>query len=112
MKNYLIQRTRSGVLLTAESLVKGKVVRTVPNGPFSIGDKSKESLALAAAVMEHYYGVPQSGLPGKMEAARQAKPFFDAFLAHHKLLALNSKLEISSDVIDRFMSLRSSLVLG
>ena len=110
MKNYVVTKTKNGILLTCEALVKGKVIRTVPNGPFSIGDKSEQSTALAAAIMEHYYGVTPTDPAAKAEADRQAKPFFDAFLAHHKLTALNSSLEISSDAIDRFFALRSSLV--
>lgn len=111
MKCYIIQRVRDGILLTCESLdKKGQVVRYVASG-FEIGCLSKKSLALANAIMLHYYDAVESNLPGKMEANRQAQPFLDAFLLHHSL-PLNGKLEIPGEVIDRFFALASQNVLA
>ena len=102
MKNYIIQRTKDGLLLICESLnKKGQVEKFVPSGPFEIGDASRESLALAAAIMTHYFG---SDAPAQAEVRRKTLPFLNGFLGHHKM-ALGATYEISSDVIDRWASL-------
>jgi hypothetical protein len=104
VKCYLIQRTVDGKLrLTCQALVKGKVVETFPAGPFSIGDASKKTKALALEIMRHYYGASEGkGDPGaEYEAQRKAEAFLGAFLIHHAMPP-GAQYEISSDVIDRW----------
>lgn len=107
MKNYIVTRTKDGILLTCESLdKKGQVVRTVPSGPFDSGNASKQSKALALAIAMHYMGATPEDLAATAEAQRRAPQILDAFLLHHNL-PLNAHLEISSDVLDRFFALAS-----
>jgi hypothetical protein len=98
VKCYLIQRVRDGLLLTCEALVKGQVVKSVPAGPFDAGNASKETKALAVAILTHYYG------GGQAEAQRRAEPFMYAFLMHHAMPP-GARLEISSETIDRWIAL-------
>lgn len=102
MKNYIIQQLRQGLLLTCEALVKGRVQKQVSLDSYDIGNSSKGTKALALAILLHYYGADAGG---QAEAQRRAQSFMDAFLIHHQM-PLNAKLEISSDVIDRFFSLQ------
>jgi hypothetical protein len=104
MKNYIVKRTKDGILLNCEALVKGLVVHTVPSGPFEIGDPSGESLALARAIADHYYGASLQDAAAARMATQQAPRILDAFLIHHHL-PLGGQLEISSDVLDHFFSL-------
>lgn len=107
MKCYIIIRVRDGILFTCESLDKrGQVVRYKASG-FEIGCSSNKALALATAILSHYYGNDPTA---QAEAQRKTKPFLEAFLLHHNL-PLNGKLEISSDVIDRFFALAQNPVL-
>ncbi len=102
MKNYILQRTKDGLLLICEALdKKGQVVKFVPSGPFDIGNASEGTKALALAIMGHFYGV---GPVAKAEAQRQVQPFMDAFLLSHAM-PLGAKYEIPDSVIDRFFSL-------
>lgn len=108
MKLYTIQRVKDGLLLTCEGLnKKNQVEKSVPEGPFDIGNASKETKALALAIMSHYYGASPSDPGATAEAQRKAGPFQDAFLLAHSM-PLNAKYEISSDVIDRFFALSTS----
>lgn len=108
MRLYTIIRQPSGTLqLTCEAEVilkdqRGrstgtKIETQTPSGPFDIGNASEETQALAAAVMSHYYG-------GDPEAKRKEKQFLEAFLIHANIPP-NGKLEIYSNVIDRWASL-------
>ena len=105
MKNYLLDRTHDGLQLTAESLLKGQVVRTVPPGPFDCGNASKETLALAQAIADHYFGASPADLGATAEANRQAPRILEAFLIHARI-PLGGRLELSGDVLDRFFSLQ------
>lgn len=122
MKCYIISRSLQGVLtVLCQSLDKnGKLIEVRPSAldarkkvSFDTGNASKETHALALAIMNHYYqplynfavlnpGVPDAGAAA--EAARKAGAFQEAFLLHANIPA-GGQLEISSDVIDRFFSL-------
>lgn len=103
MKCYLLSRGMDSILrLCCQALVKGKLVETFPAGPFDIGNGSKETQALALAILLHYYGAPDAG--AEDEAQRKKQPFLEAFLLTHSMPS-GAKLEISSDVIDRFVFL-------
>ena len=107
MKNYLLEHARDGIRLTAEALVKGQVVRTLPPGPFDTGNASKETLALAQAIANHYFGASPADLGATAEANRQAPRILEAFLIHARI-PLGGRLEISGDVLTRFFSLAQS----
>jgi hypothetical protein len=99
VKSYIISRSSDGTLrLICQSLVRGKLVETFPAGPFEIGDFSKETHALALAILLHYYG---SDAGGQAEAQRKAEAFLGAFLLTHTL-PLGGSYEITSDVVDRW----------
>jgi hypothetical protein len=113
VKNYIITRTATGALeLVAEAEVidkdsKGRSVGThidtaiAPStAGFDIGNDSMGTFKLATFIMQHYMGAG-----GQDEAARRTKPFMEAFLIHHQLPP-GARLEISSDVLDRFFSLQ------
>ena len=110
MKQYIIARQTNGkisVEMQAEILDKdhrgrsvgSHIETTVPDGPFDIGVSSNDSKALALTIMKHYMGPG-----GDSEAAHKSQFFHDAFLIHHKMNP-GSRLQISSDAIDRLFSL-------
>jgi len=105
LKLYTISRLSGGTLqLLCEAQTKNGVVRESRVGSFDIGNSSEGTKALALAIMNHYYGAGPSDPGATAEAQRKAGPFLEAFLAHQQM-PLGAKLEISSDVIDRFFSL-------
>ncbi len=105
MKCYVISRSPDGKLkLLCQSLVKGKLIEMFPAGPFDIGNSSKETKALALAILRHYYGASLTDLPAEEEAQRKVEAFAGAFLAHHSMPP-GAQYEISSDVLDRWIFL-------
>lgn len=109
MKNYLITRRPDGTLhlLAQEQTKKGIVNTEMPGNAsfdvkFDIGNFSKESEALAFAIMLHYYGASATDIAALAEAKRKTGPFLSAFLAHHQMPNPGAQYEISSDVIDRW----------
>ncbi len=109
MKLYTVTRTARGIQCQVNDNAagpkhNGNVVVALA-GKFSTGDASKETQALAAAIMEHYFDASPSDPGAAAEAQRKTKAFLDGFLLHHKLPA-GGRLVISSDVIDRFFSLQ------
>jgi hypothetical protein len=122
VKLYTLTRIPGGALeLRAEAEVIdkdskgrsiGKHIETeITSEGYDTGNASDETKALAAKIMEHYYGAV--GAKGEVdagaaaEAMRREKPFLDGFLVHHNM-PLGAKYEISSDVLDRFFSLTQS----
>ena len=109
MKCYLITRLPDGTLrLLCQEIVqsgpqKGQLVETRPAGPFDTGNSSKETKALASAIMSHYFGADPAAAA---EAQRKVEPFLNAFLLTHRMPEPGS-YEISGDVIDRFFNLFS-----
>jgi hypothetical protein len=112
VKTYIVTRTRAGVQCQANDNAAGPKhngnVTGMLAGKFSIGDASKETQVLAAAIMAHYYDAKPSDPGATAQAQRQTKAFMDAYLLHHRL-PLNGRLVISSDVIDRFFSLLAQI---
>jgi hypothetical protein len=116
MKLYTLTRSPSGPLeLRAEAQVidKDKKSRSigshiethVTSEGYDTGNSSPQSLALALAIMRHYYGASIDDPGAEAEAKRKAAPFGYAFLFHHALKP-GARLEISSDVLDRFFDLQ------
>lgn len=111
MKSYTITRMPNGeVHLLAQMQVVDKDQRGRTTGThidervskgYDIGNATAQSQSLAADIMAHYYG---SDAGAMAEAARKTTAFLHAFLIHNNL-PLGGKLEISSDVIDRWNSL-------
>lgn len=104
---YTITRQKDGLHLLCEAETRKGIVSESPAGKFDSGNASKETKALALAIATHYFGASPSDLPATAEAQRRAEPLMYAFLSHHKL-PVGAKLELSSEVIDRFFSLSSS----
>ena len=116
MKLYVLTRIPSGPLelrAQAEVIEKDKKGRSIGSHiethitsvGYDIGNNSPQSLALALEIMRHYYGASDEDPGAEAEAKRKAAPFGHAFLFHHNLKP-GSRLEISSDVIDRWMDLQ------
>jgi hypothetical protein len=102
MKLYSLNRSFDSVLhLLCEAQTKSGVVSEAPAGKFDIGNASKETKALALAIMSHYYGTDPAA---QAEAQRKAQPFMNAFLISHSMPP-GAKYEIPDSVIDRFFSL-------
>lgn len=102
-KCYIISRSPQGVLaVLCQSLDKnGKLVEVRPSGKFDSGNPSEGTQALALAIMQHYFGDD----PGaQAEATRKAGIFQDAFILSANIPE-GGQLEISGDVVDRWLSL-------
>lgn len=105
MKCYLIFRDAKGkVTLLCQAIVKGKLVETWPAGPFSVGDTSPETQALALAITSHYYDASVNDPVALAEAQRRAPKFMNAFLVSENVRP-GGRLEIPSSVMDRFFSM-------
>ena len=105
MTNYIITQTPKGIVLTCEALdAKGQVVRTTPLGPFEVGARSLDSMRLALAIADHYFGASPSDPGATAEANRQAPRILDAFLLPVRLLP-GATFELSGDVLNRFFDL-------
>jgi hypothetical protein len=108
LKAYIITRAKDGkLILLAQKLVKGKLIEEVGTSPdgYDIGNASKETLNLARAILNHYYGVSPADPAAQAEAARQQQKFMDAMLTHHQMPP-GSTYEIPGEVLDRFFSLQ------
>lgn len=117
MKNYTIQRLPKGPIHLLEEAVvpntdpRGRripgthVEQSTPVGSFDVGNASDGTKALATEILKHYYAAKPDDAPAMAEVGRRVLPFLEAFLQHHKMKP-GSRLEISSDVIDRFFSLQ------
>lgn len=115
-KHYTLTRPAGGPLeLRAEQLIYELDQKKRPTGAshveteitskgYDTGNASEETAALALAIMRHYYGASDADPGAKAEAIRKAPLFRNAFLIHHNMPP-GSRLEISSDVIDRWTSL-------
>lgn len=108
MKVYALQTDRLGTLsVTVETNTAGKkhneylkyaLQFAVGKLGFDIGNSSDEAKNLALSLMSDYYeGAPE-------EAERKADAFLGAFLVHHTMPP-GSKLEISSETLDRWVFL-------
>jgi hypothetical protein len=104
MKLYTITADKSSIHLLCEAETKKGIERENPLGPFSIGDNSKETWALAAAIMQHYFGASPNDPVAIAEAEKRTIPFMEAFLLHHQM-DNGAKFEISSDVIDKWIAI-------
>lgn len=115
MRLYTISRQPGGKLqLLAEAEVTDKdqrgrvtgshVETDLQLGPFDIGNSSEESKALALAIMRHYYGASATDAGATAEAERKATLFLNAFLIHHAL-SPGARLQVPSNVIDRWANL-------
>jgi hypothetical protein len=71
---------------------------------FDIGNSSLGTQALAAKIMQHYYGATAADPGATAEAERRTKPFMEAFLLSHQM-SPGAKFEISSEILDRFFSI-------
>jgi hypothetical protein len=116
VKLYTLIRIPSGPLelrAQAEVIDKDKKGRSIGSHiethitsvGYDTGAMTAGTLNLAAAIMMHYYGATDED-PGAMaEAQRQIKRFLEAFLLHQTIKP-GARLEISSDVLDRFFNLQ------
>jgi len=105
VKCYIISKDAAGkITLLAQALVKGQLQEQTFTGPFDTGNASLSTKALSFTILCHYFGAAPGDPAAQAEAQRQTVPFMDAFLLTHQML-LNSRYEISGDVVDRFFSL-------
>lgn len=105
MKCYILSRDAKGNLqLLCQALLKGVLVEQLRTGPFETGQHGEKTLALARAILTHYFNNPTDPV-ALAEIKRRTLPFLDAFLLH-ATIPPDGKLEITGDVIDRFFSLQ------
>ena len=108
MKLYTIEQTKAGVAVTVETNVvkdaKGRRVfgykkyalpPSQAGKPFAIGEMSQASKHLAESVTMDYL---EAQAPDEIKAGA----FQTSFLAHHRMAKPGNKLEITSDVLDRW----------
>jgi len=108
MKLYTIELTKNGLTATVETnVVKDRKGRRVfgyskyplppsqAGKPFATGEVSAASRHLAESVVMDY-------LEAQAPDATKAGAFQTSFLAHHRMPKVGSKLEITSDVLDRW----------
>lgn len=103
MKLYTLTRKADGVHLFAETALRNGGILREKSGPLDIGSNSPLTQTLALAIMNHYYGAKPEDPAATAEAQRRAAPFLGAFLIHHRM-QVGDFYEISSDVIDSFIS--------
>lgn len=115
MKIYTISRNGNGdlqLICQAEVVDRdsrgrpiGSHIETeIPIGPFEIGNSSIKATALSLAIMDHYYGASDKDPAATAEAERNVKRFQESFLLHANLLP-GAKIEIDSNVIDRYFAI-------
>lgn len=104
MKSYLIQVDRKGTIsVIAEDNQAGEKHNQYVKGPLTIGTEEPIALALARAIMEHYYGASKADPSAQAEADRYAGSFMNAFLLTHKMKP-SSRYEISGEIIDNWIA--------
>ena len=111
MKLYSIEQTRAGLAVTVETNVvkdaKGRrmfgykkyaLPPSQPGKTFAIGEMTPASKHLAESVTMDYL---EAQAPDQIKAGA----FQTSFLARHRMAKLGNKLEITSDVLDRWSQL-------
>ena len=108
MKQYTISRDLHGNL----SLLCEAEIPELRNGKktgrllvLNHAESAKEVSDFAPSIMCHYYGASPTDPGATAEAKRKTIPFMEGFLLSANIPP-GGKLEISSEVIDKFMELQ------